>query len=112
METQHAQWIAQAHAHWKEHQPKRFKALMAAGKLGQALTEAADETGKQMETLRGQGIPADSAWEMVREQHLFPAEEPGNSPEAPPSHGYKLQRQVDQGLGSLTMPGEKAPPEG
>ena len=48
---------------------------------------------------------------MVREQHLFPPGEPGNSPEAPQSHGYKLQRQAAQGLGSSTMPGKKEAPE-
>jgi hypothetical protein len=49
---QHQNWISQANAHWKEHQPKRYASLMKAGTLGQALTHAADETGKQMQTLR------------------------------------------------------------
>ena len=110
MEMQHAQWIAQANAHWKEHQPKRYKALLAAGQLGQALTTAAEDTSKEMESLRNRGIPADSAWEMVREKHLFPPEEPGTSPEAPPSAGFRAMQDYDETLGSLTMPGEKVQP--
>ena len=106
---QHANWISQANAHWKEHQPKRYKALKAAGTLGQALTQAADETGKQLQTLREQGIPPDSAWDMVREQHLFPPEEKGASPEAPASDGFRVASEVSQDWGDLLMPGERVP---
>jgi hypothetical protein len=104
---QHANWISQANSHWKEHQPKRYAALMKAGTLGQTLAHAADETGKQMQTLREQGFSADQAWEMVRDLHLFPPEEPGASSEAPDSPGYLAQREVNSGLGSLLMPGER-----
>ena len=37
---QHANWIAQAKAHWKEFQPTRFKDLQKSGQLLQALTAA------------------------------------------------------------------------
>lgn len=103
---QHANWIAQARAHWKEHQPKRFKALVKAGTLQTALQAAAQDTSREMENLRGQGIPPEAAWEMVRERHLFPPEEPGNSPEAPPSDGYRIAAMANQGLGQIRMPSE------
>ena len=106
---QHANWIAQAHAHWKEHQPQRYKALKAAGTLGQALTQAAEATSQQLQTLREQGIPPDSAWEMVKEQHLFPPEEKGASPEAPPSDGFRVASDVNEGWGDILMPGERVP---
>lgn len=109
MEMQHANWIAQANAHWKEYQPKRYRALMQSGKLGQALTQAASDTSQELQNLRDQGIDPDSAWEMVRQRHLFPPEEPGASPEAPPSAGFRTAAAVSRGLGSLTMPGEPKP---
>lgn len=103
MEMQHAQWIAQAKEHWQEHQPKRFKGLVLAGKLGQSLTEAAAATANDLQTLRGQGIDPQAAWEMVRERYLFPPEEPGASPEESPSQGLAAMRDLTQTLGSLGM---------
>ena len=100
-------WIAQAKAHWQEHQPKRYKALKEAGKLAEALKDAAVLTSREMETLIGQGFQWTEAWEMVREQHLFPPEEPGASPEARPSEGYRLYRDIQQALAMLGQPDEE-----
>ena len=108
---QHAHWIAQAGAHWKQHQPKRYKALLQSGQLAPALKAAAEATSRDMEELRPQ-VGQESAGEMVRERHLFPPEEKGNSPEAPRSAGYRAMREVNRDLGSIRMPGERKPPPG
>jgi hypothetical protein len=106
MEQQHAHWIAQAALHWQEHQPRRYKALKVAGTLAQELREAADETARELESLRNQGFDQHQAWEMVRENHLFPPEEQGASPEAPNSPGYLLALEAQQGMAEIRMPGE------
>ena len=62
---QHANWINQGHAHWKEHQPKRYKALQQSGQLAPALRAAAEATAQDMDELRPQ-VGQESAWEMVR----------------------------------------------
>jgi hypothetical protein len=66
--------------------------LKASGKLESEALAAAQSTLDEMATLQQQGIPAESAWEMVRENHVYLPEEPGASPEAPGSEGYKFQR--------------------
>ncbi len=68
-------WISQARAHWKEFQPKRFKALQKNGKLNEALKAAAEQTHREMTQLEAAGYREHEAWEMVREQYLFPPEE-------------------------------------
>ena len=100
-------WIAQAKAHWQEHQPKRFKALKESGKLAEALKDAAVATSLEMKALMEQGAQWHEAWEMVREQHLFPPEEPGASPEARPSDGYRLYRDIQQALAMVGQPDEE-----
>ena len=87
---EHAHWIAQANALWKQHQPRRYKALLQSGQLTPALKAAAEATSRDMEELRPQ-VGQDSAWEMVRERHLFPLEENGNSPQVPRSAGWAPQ---------------------
>ena len=99
---QHANWIAQARSHWKEHQPKRFKALQKAGALEPELRAAAELTANDMADLTPQ-VGRESAWEMVRERHLFPPEEPGNSPDAPASHGYRAMLELNEGWSTLGM---------
>ena len=46
MDQQHAHWIAQAAMHWREHQPRRYKALKAAGTLAATLREAAEAAAR------------------------------------------------------------------
>ncbi len=106
MDLQHANWIAQANEHWKEHRPSLHQSLRRTGTLPKALREAADATARDLETLRSQGFDQSQAWEMVRERYLFPPEEPGASEEAPDSPGYLLAREAMQGLGQIRMPGE------
>ena len=103
---QHASWIAHAGSPWREHQPKRFKALQASGKLEPELRAAADRTASDMEEWTPV-VGRESAWEIVRERHLFPPEEPGNSPEAPASAGYRAMQQANEGWATLRMPGER-----
>ncbi len=98
MEMQHATWIAQARAHWKEHLPKMFARLEKAGKLEQALAEAADATARDLRALTTQGATWQEAWEQVRETYLFPPEEPEQQPKMPKSPGYRAHRDLVQGL--------------
>lgn len=104
---QHANWISQARAHWKEHQPKRFKELVSKGILNQQLADAAVATSQEMQKLVAQGFNQLEAWEMTRELYLFPAEEPGASEEAPPSAGLKTQRELNESLRYLGMTDEE-----
>lgn len=103
----HANWISQARAHWKEHQPTRFKALVAKGILNQQLTDAAQATAQEMQTLVGQGFSQLEAWEATRELYLFVPEEPGASEEAPVSAGLMAQRELNEGLRYLGMTDEE-----
>ena len=68
-------WINQARDHWKEFQPTRFKELKKAGKLEAALKEAAEQTYLEMNELEEQGFQNHEAWDMVRQNYLFPPEE-------------------------------------
>ena len=104
---QHPHWIAQARQHWQEHLPKMFAQLRADGTLLQRLTEAADATARDLQNLMGHGFSHQEAWEQVRETYLFLPEEKGASPEAPPSEGFRTAVAINQGLGSLRMPGER-----
>lgn len=105
---QHQNWIAQARAHWQEHQPKRYLELKQSGQLLQALTEAADQTAAEMKQLTDQGASYTEAWQAVREEYLFPPQESQASEEAPKSPGYQAMQEFNQGLSSLTLPGERA----
>lgn len=71
----HQNWIRQADAHWKEFQPTRYAALKESGQLKGALQQAADQTSLEMGQLTDSGYRHDEAWEMTREQYLFPPEE-------------------------------------
>ena len=103
---QHQNWIAQARAHWQEHQPRKFARLMKSGALTQALTQAAEATAQAMQVLTGQGATQEEAWEQVREQYLFPPEEPEQAQKMPRSQGYLAHRELMLGLGSLGMDDE------
>jgi hypothetical protein len=76
-------WISQAREHWLEHQPSRFKELKKAGRLRQALMEAAERTHQEMSQLEAQGYRNHEAWEIVRERYLFPPQEPGVETDEP-----------------------------
>jgi len=68
-------WIEQGRAHWKEHLPKRYAELKAAGKLESSLREAANQTYLEASQLEEAGFQPDEAWQMVRESYLIlPAE--------------------------------------
>lgn len=95
MAMQHANWIAQARAHWKEFLPETYQRLQREGKLNEALREAADETAREMRNLTLQGRTWDEAWEMTRNEYLFPAPEESEMDEPmEPSPGYLLQREL------------------
>jgi hypothetical protein len=104
---QHAAWIAQARAHWKEHRPKAYREMVRKGTLETFLKAAADSTSQEMRDLMSQGFQYHEAWEVVRERHLFPPEESGNSEEAAASEGYKAMRQYYRDLSDLGGPDER-----
>lgn len=50
-----------------------------------------------------QGFQHQEAWEVVRENHLFPPEKPRNSEEAPPSPGFQVMSQFHQEMRQLDL---------
>ena len=80
---EHTTWIKLASHHWKQHQPRRYKMLIAEGKLPSALRAAAADTSRDLQVLRDQGLDQEHAWEMVRVRHLFLPDEQGASREVP-----------------------------
>ena len=91
----------QAIEHWKEHLPKKYKALKQAGTLNSEALKAAEMTLDEQAELRAQGHPPEAAWEMVREQYLFQPEEEGASEEAPASSGYLLNVKLNRILSEM-----------
>lgn len=96
MQTRLRPLAALAIEHWKEHLPQKYAALKKAGTLNSEALKAAELTLEQQATLIEQGIPAEAAWEMVRETYLFQPEEEGASEEAPDSDGYKLNLELNK----------------
>ena len=86
----------QAIEHWKEHLPKKYKALKQAGTLNSEALKAAEMTLEEQASLIAQGFPAEAAWGMVRELYVFQPEEEGASEEAPASSGYLLYVQLNK----------------
>jgi len=68
-------WINQARDHWKEFQPTKYKALKKQGTLDLALKEAAERTYRETSELEDAGFQPDEAFQMVREEYLFPPDE-------------------------------------
>ena len=91
----------QAIEHWKEHLPKKYKALKQAGTLNSEALKAAEMTLDEQAELIAQGFPAEAAWEMVRELYVFQPEEEGASEEAPASSGYLLNVQLNKILSEM-----------
>jgi len=104
---QHANWKAQARVHLRENNPRQLAKLIDSGKLDQHLTDAADSTSKEMKILMDQGATWQEAWEMTRENHLFPPGPEGPEDVPAASAGYKAQRELMQGMTSLQLPGER-----
>ena len=104
MEMQHANWMAQARAHWMEHQPRKYRRLLKTGKLELALTEAATATAEAIRALTTQGATWQEAWEATRELYLFPPEEPEQTPRMKKTAGYLAHVELMQGLANLGMP--------
>ena len=68
-------WVSQAKTHWKEFQPTLYSQLEKSGKLDAALQQAAQQTAEEMNELELSGMTEHEAWEMTREQYLFPPQE-------------------------------------
>lgn len=72
-------YAALARTHWREHLPRMYRELEAAGTLESALAEAEARTFDEMETLTRElmtrGSPSAQAhreaWELVREKYLL-----------------------------------------
>lgn len=71
----YANWIRQAKEHWKEFLPAKYKALQQAGELDQELMKAAEATAALMDQWRAQGATETEAWEIARNEFLFPGPE-------------------------------------
>lgn len=96
MQTRLRPLAVQAIEHWKEHQPTKYAALKQAGTLNAEALKAAEMTLDEQASLMEQGLPAEAAWEMVREKYLFLPEEDGASEEAEDSAGYKLNLELNK----------------
>ena len=93
-------WVSQARSHWKEFQPTLYSQLVKSGKLEQALQQAAKQTALEMNQLEEQGMTEHEAWEMTREQYLFPPEEQSQQPEEDePTSGAALSEIMGMPLG-------------
>lgn len=85
-------WVHEARQHWKEHLPTRFAALKKAGKLDSSLQEAANQTYLELQQLEDSGLTPEEAWQMVREEYLFPrAESDGAATSSEPMTHRMLQ---------------------
>ena len=100
MAMQYKNWILQARQHWRDHQPNRYKTLKESGKLEAALSEAAEATAEAMQALVDEGFDREQAWEMVREQHLFPPEEPSQD-ETASKEAYSTAREINRMMADL-----------
>ena len=77
------QYGRMAERHWREFLPRMVSRLEATGQLQSFLLEAEEKTDEELDRLRRhfiqQGLTTqqahDRAWEMVREQYLFPPPE-------------------------------------
>lgn len=85
-------WAQQAKAHWKEHQPSRYKTLKKQGALDLAAKKAAEQTFQEVSDLEEAGYPPEDAFQMVRERYLFPPEQ--SQQEEPESQGASLFREA------------------
>jgi hypothetical protein len=96
-------WKDQAKAHWKEFQPTRFQQLQAAGKLDEALTQAAEQTYRETSELENSGFQPDEAFQMVRERYLFPREE-GTTPASETGNPTTAEMLAAASRGQRSMP--------
>ena len=86
-------WISQARKHWREHQPTMYRQLKADGTLEMALKDAALRTLDATGQLESQGVNPAVAFQMVREQYLYPPEE-AETPEPEAGPGVKLMMEA------------------
>lgn len=69
-------WIEQARKHWQANLPTLYRDLKQAGTLDKTLRAAAEATYRETSQLEASGYRPDEAFQMVRENHLFPPAEP------------------------------------
>jgi len=89
-------WKTMAYHHWKEHCPNMFKRLLKAGKLPQALEEAANQTAMEMDQMMDAGFTHHQAWEATRENYLFLRQEEGleDEDEETTSPGWEILKEM------------------
>jgi len=68
-------WINQARSHWQENRPKLHQSLKKQGTLEPMLKQAAERTYQEVSQLEDAGYQPDEAFQMVREEYLFPPDE-------------------------------------
>ena len=95
-------WIDQARSHWKEFQPTRFAELKQAGTLEASLKDAAEQTYQQTSQLEKAGFQPDEAFQMVREDYLFPPAERSSPSSSAPSLSAQMRKAAQ--TGQRTMP--------
>ena len=93
-------WTSQAKAHWKQHQPEKFRQLADAGMLEAALQHAAEQTLLETSQLEAAGFQPDEAFQMVRENYLFP---PETAPAKSPSMSHRMVAAARSGQRSMPI---------
>ena len=68
-------WMSEAREHWRKFQPRRYASLKEAGLLESSLKYAAEQTYLEVSQLERSGFQPDEAFQMVREEYLFPPAE-------------------------------------
>lgn len=93
-------WIDQARAHWREYQAERFRQLSNAGILESTLQYAAEQTFLEVTQFEAAGFQSNEAFQMVRENYLFPPETPAQERQ-PISH--EMVAAVKSGRRSMSI---------
>ena len=77
-----AQWKVDAKEYWRKFRPQYYASLEKSGQVEEAVNQAAEWTEEALEKLLQRGLKYHEAWEMLREEWLFP---PGDEDESPPA---------------------------
>jgi hypothetical protein len=111
-------WINKARIHWQENRPKLYQSLKKQGTLEPMLKQAAEQTYLEVSQLEDAGHQPDEAFQMVREEYLFPPGEPENEQPAGTGPGLlneamALQQRVmeisnDEDVGGIVNKYQKA----
>jgi len=82
--------------HWKEHLPKKVRALTESGKLETELAAAVALTLKEMNEFKADGLNVHESWQASRELHLLLKEEPDPDDQMPDNPAWDAMVEVNR----------------